>query len=650
MNPPVTRRAAIQSAGAALVAGQPGAAEAAPPRLSLRLIGTSDLHANIFAYDYYRDRPDDTVGLAKTATLIRAARAEAPNVLLFDNGDIIQGTPLGDYVALSRGLKDGDIHPMIAAMNVLGYAACTVGNHEFNYGLDFLERALAGANFPTVCCNIFKPDGSPYFTPWLVIEPPLRDEAGADQKLRIGIIGFTPPQIVQWDLSHLAGRATTAGVAETTRTEVAKLRAQGVDLVVALCHSGISRKGPPQPGEENAALALAEVPGVDAIFLGHQHLVLPGADFSGVDGVDVTAGALHGVPAFMPGFWGSHLGVIDLTLERAPAGWRVARAAVAARPIAERSNDGVKPLVAVDPAVLAAAQKAHDETLTYVRSPVGDIASPINSYFALIADDPSVQLINAAQLWYAKKLIATTPALSGLPILSAAAPFKSGGRGGPDYYTDVKAGAIAIKNVADIYLYPNMLRVVKVDGATVREWLERSVGVFLRIDPSSVAEQPLLDSAFAAYNFDVIDGVAYVVDVTQPSRYDEDGKLVDAGAHRILDLKFEGEPIDEKQQFVIVTNNYRAGGGGNFPGCNGSTIVLEAPDANRDALVRYIVETKHIEPKADGNWRFKPWPLSVLATFLTSPLAAGVAPPQGVKVTPIGPAPGGFVKYRVETA
>src|SRR5579863_7845144 len=158
MNPPLTRRAAMQSAGAALVAGPSERGSAASPaRLRLRLIGTSDLHANIFAYDYYRDKPDDTVGLAKTAALIRAARAEAPNVLLFDNGDIIQGTPHGDYIALRKGLGEGDVHPMIAAMNVLGYAACAIGNHEFNYGLDFLDRSFAKANFPVVCCNVFKP-------------------------------------------------------------------------------------------------------------------------------------------------------------------------------------------------------------------------------------------------------------------------------------------------------------------------------------------------------------------------------------------------------------------------------------------------------------------------------------------------------------
>jgi 2',3'-cyclic-nucleotide 2'-phosphodiesterase/3'-nucleotidase len=623
-----------------------GEAAAPPTRLRLRLMGTSDLHANVFPYDYYRDKPDDRVGLARTAGLVAAARAEAPNALLLDNGDIIQGTPLADYVALSKGLKPGDVHPMIAAMNVLGYAACTLGNHEFNYGLDFLEAALAGANFPAVCCNIFKPDGSFYVRPWLVLDREFRDEAGASQRLRIGIIGFTPPQIMQWDQTHLAGRVTTIGIAEAARRYVPQLRA-GADLVVALCHSGISRKSP-QPGEENAARALAGVPGIDALFLGHQHLVLPGADFAGIEGVDVASGAIHGVPAFMPGFWGSHLGLIDLALEKDDAGWRVAAAKVEARPIYARDERAVTPLVASDAPTLAAAQAAHDETLAYVRLPVGDIASPIQSFFALVADDPSVQIVNAAQSWYVKRLAATMPALKDVAILSAAAPFKCGGRAGPDYYTDVKAGAIAIKDVADIYLYPNALRAVKIDGATLREWLERSAGIFKTIDPASSLEQPLIDAAFSSYNFDVIDGVTYVIDVTQPSRYDVDGALVAPHARRIRELCFEGAPIDDARAFIVVTNNYRAGGGGQFPGCDGSTVVLEAPDANREALVRYIVENRHIEPKADGNWRFAPWPGNVVATFETSPAADPGAAPAGVRLTPMGDAPGGFVKYRIE--
>ncbi|MBV8472248.1 MAG: bifunctional 2',3'-cyclic-nucleotide 2'-phosphodiesterase/3'-nucleotidase, partial [Hyphomicrobiales bacterium] len=589
--------------------------------LSLRLIGTSDLHANIFAYDYYRDRPDDTVGLAKAASLIAAARAEVANALLFDNGDIIQGAPLADYAATAMGLKRGDVHPMIAAMNALGYAACSIGNHDFNYGLDFLDLALAGAAFPALSCNVLRPDGRPYFTPWLVLEPALRDEAGVERRLRIGVIGFTPPQIVQWDQSLLQGRVTTVGIAEAARIRLPELRAQGVDLVIALCHSGITHRTPPEADEENAALTLAEVGGVDAIFLGHQHLLLPGSDFAGIAGVDAVKGALHGVPACMPGFWGSHIGVIDLALEPTQASWRIASAKVEARPIYRRDGEAVIPLAEADPAVLAAAADAHQATLTYVRLPVGDIASPLTSYFAVVADDPSVAIVNAAQRWYLERLAPTLPALNGLPILSAAAPFKSGGRGGPDFYTEVPAGPIAIKHVADLYPYPNALRVVKIDGATLAEWLERSAALFLRIDPELTAEQPLIDPAFPGYDFDVVDGVTYEIDVTVPSRYDADGALVAPSARRIRDLAFRGAPVDPRQEFLVVTNSYRAGGGGNFPGCDGSTIVFEAPDANRDALVRYISEMRHIEPKPGGSWRFARWPGHVVASFLTSPAA-----------------------------
>ena len=232
-------------------------------------------------------------------------------------------------------------------------------------------------------------------------------------------------------------------------------------------------------------------------------------------------------------------------------------------------------------------------------------------------------------------------------MLSAAAPFKSGGRGGPDYYTDVKAGPLAIKDVADIYLYPNTVQAVKVTGAQVREWLERSAGIFNRIDPAKSEEQALINPAFPAFNFDVIDGVTYRIDVTQPARYDLDGKLASPGSRRIVDLRFEGKPVAEGQEFIVATNNYRAGGGGNFPGADGRTTVIEAPDLNRDVVVRYVVEQKTVNPSADGNWAFAPVPASAVVTFATSPSAAKLLP-KGLKATPMGDAPDGFAKYRLD--
>jgi 2',3'-cyclic-nucleotide 2'-phosphodiesterase/3'-nucleotidase len=632
------------AAGVALLAGQ--ALAQAGPRASLRVLATTDLHVNVLAYDYFREAPDNTVGLAKTAALIAAARAEARNTVLFDNGDTIQGSPLGDYVAYRRGMQAGQQHPMIAAMNALDYACGTLGNHEFNYGLDFLASAFAGANFPAVCANVVKPDGTPLVRPWLVLDREIEDSAGAKHRLKLGVIGFVPPQIMQWDKAHLEGRTRALDIVEAARAEVPKLKAAGADIVVALCHSGISanqRAG----GDENAGLYLAGVEGIDALILGHQHLVFPGAtSFNNLAAVDNKAGTLAGKPAVMPGFWGSHLGVIDLDLVQTGGRWSVAGHKVEARPIFERTADRrIVPKVEAVAAVAATVKADHEATLAYVRTPVSATSAPITSYFAMVADDPSIQIVTNAQAWYVKQLVAGTP-YAGLPILSAGAPFKAGGRGGPGAYTDVKAGPITIKDLADIYIFPNTLQVVKVTGAQVREWLERSAGAFNRIDVSKGStEQPLLDTRFPAFNFDIIDGVSYAIDVTQPSRYDLDGKLVEPNARRITDLMFDGKPIVDTQEFVLATNNYRASGGGNFPGTK-TTVIIEAPDLNRDVIMRYLIELKQVNPTADGNWRLAPLPAGLNVTFVTGPAAAPFLP-RSLNAVPAGEAADGFVKYRL---
>jgi 2',3'-cyclic-nucleotide 2'-phosphodiesterase/3'-nucleotidase len=279
-----------------------------------------------------------------------------------------------------------------------------------------------------------------------------------------------------------------------------------------------------------------------------------------------------------------------------------------------------------------------------VRQPVGSTAVPIHSYFAVVSDDASVKLVAEAQAWYVANLAKNTE-YRDLPLLSAAAPFKAGGRSGPTYFTDIKAGPLAIKDMADIYVYPNTVRVVKVTGAQVREWLERSAGIYNQIDPAKTGEQDLLNPRFPAYNFDVIAGVTYRIDPTQPSRYDVDGRLVSPDARRIKDLAFQGRPIADDQAFLIATNNYRAGGGGNFPGANGKTIVLDAPDLTRDVIMRFIMERKEVAPKADGSWSLM-IPAQVNAVFVTGPGAASYQP-AGIRAERIGDTPDGFVKYRV---
>lgn len=647
-------RAIAQALGASTIltgAILAGTAFAAESTVKLRLLETTDLHTALLPYNYYSDREDVTQGLARTASLIAKAREESKNTLLFDNGDLIQGNPLGDYVAREKGLTPGEAHPIYAALNRLGYTAGTLGNHEFNYGLDFLKSVLAGVQFPIVSANVFHADGDadptndkPYFEPYRIVEVKVADEAGNPQTLKVGIIGLVTPQIVNWDKSHLDGKVVTHDIVDTARLLVPEIRSKGADLVVALAHTGLS-PDPRQGGEENAGYHLTQVDGIDAILTGHQHRIFPGPDFAGLPGADLEKGTINGRPVVMAGFWGSHLGIVDLTLEKQGGAWTVADGRTSTRAIYEIKDKQRVPLVASDSAIESAAKPVHDETLAYVRKPVGETAARIHSYFALVQDDPSIQIVTNAQSWYVQRLVTGT-SLESLPILSAGAPFKAGGRSGAEYYTDVAPGPIAIRNAADLYLYPNTLRAVVVTGDQVREWLEMSAGLFNTIDPAKAEEQPLLNPAFPSYNFDVIDGVTYQIDLSQPWRYDMDGKLVRPESHRIRNLAYQGKPIDPNQKFLVATNNYRAGGGGKFPGLDGKNIVIEAPDENRTVLINHIFEQKTINPSSDGNWSFATLDGKPLVTFESAPKARDVLPADG-RIVPAGEGQNGFAKYAI---
>ncbi|MBC2773930.1 bifunctional 2',3'-cyclic-nucleotide 2'-phosphodiesterase/3'-nucleotidase [Rhizobium sp. AQ_MP] len=652
---PISRRSFLSgiAASAALVTLHPFAARANGNQAHLRLMETTDIHVNVMPYDYYADKPNDTMGLARTASIIDSIRAEAGNSMLIDNGDFLQGNPMGDYMAYQKGMKPGDVHPVIKAMNVLGYDCGTLGNHEFNYGLDFMFNTLAGATFPFVCANLTKgqlasdPKQDPlYFKPYHIIEKQIRDGSGATSPIKVGFIGFVPPQIMLWDAKNLEGKALTRDILQAARAWVPQMKEDGADIVIALSHSGIDGHGETE-GMENASLYLAGVEGIDAIFTGHQHLVFPGPkDFENVPGADAVKGTLLGKPAVMAGFWGSHMGLIDLLLEKDGSSWKIVDFTCEARPIYHRDdNRKVVADVKDKPEVVASVAAEHQATLDYVRTPVGKTSAPLYSYFALVADDPSIQIVSIAQAWYIRDMLKDGD-YKDLPVLSAAAPFKAGGRGGADYFTDVPAGDIAIKNVADLYLYPNTIQAVKITGEQVKNWLEMSAGIFNQIEKGA-KDAALINPGFPSYNFDVIDGVTYQIDLTQPARYDKDGVVIHPESSRIVNLQFNGQPIDPGQPFVVATNNYRAGGGGKFPEIASDKVIFVGPDTNRDIIVRYIVQQGTIDPAADDNWSFAPIGYTTVI-FETGPRARQhLAGFKGGKIEDAGDGVDGFAKFRL---
>lgn len=311
---------------------------------------------------------------------------------------------MGDYIAYERGMKDGDTHPVIQAMNALGFDASTLGNHEFNYGLDFLMKSLSGADFPVVNANIALEMGSDptkdktLIPPFVILDHVVTDGSGTEHPIKVGLIGFVPPQVMNWDRRHLEGNVQARDIIETAKAYIPLMKEQGADIIIALSHSGIGTVNATD-GMENASVPLAGLDGIDAILTGHSHLVFPSPTYADFTGADVDAGTLMGTPATMGGFWGSHMGLIDLLVEKDGNAWRVVSAESEARPISMRNEDrSITALVEDDAGVIAAVQNEHDETLTYVRRAVGKTDAPLHSYFALVADDPSVQIVSIAQL------------------------------------------------------------------------------------------------------------------------------------------------------------------------------------------------------------------------------------------------------------
>jgi 2',3'-cyclic-nucleotide 2'-phosphodiesterase len=564
---------------------------------TLSILATSDVHQYLMPYDYMEDNVDETIGFSKIYSLIEEEKANNPNTLLLDNGDLIQGSLIGNYEYQIEPIEEGETQTIIKAYNYAGYEAAAIGNHELqDYSMDFLEKAMAGADFPFLSANIMLADNEDefYTEPYTIIRKNIDGK-----KLRIGVIGFVPPQSMLWGKDHLEGNVVIKDIVDQAEKLIPEL-AQKTDLVVVLSHSGISDAPVDSyDARENASYYIAQMDDVDALITGHHHGTFPD-DYADLEGVNEEDGTMFGVPTVMPGSWASALGVIDLEIEENKGSWEVVGHQVRHRVVDENveSNSEIEEI----------AEDIHQKVIEYVRTPIGETERDITSYLSRVMDSAVTQVINDAQLWWAEKEFADGE-YSDLPILSAAAPFRAG-REDADYFTEVMAGGVTIGDVTDIYIYDNQIRVMQLNGEQVIEWLERSAENFNRINPESENTQELLNPEFSAYNFDVIDGIEYQLDVTK-----------EVGS-RVVNASYQGEELTEDMEFLVVTNDYRAGGGGDFPPCvEEDPVYAPSGEVNREIIMNYIEQQGTINPAPDYNWSIRPFEPAGQVTFRSHPEA-----------------------------
>ena len=616
--------------------------KAPPNRVRLRILATSDVHAHLLAWDYHTDRAEPNVGLSRIATLIARMRRGADLCLLVDNGDFLQGSPLGDAAALGIGLGPDGLHPVIGAMNALGYDAAALGNHEFGHGIDLLMRVLEQATFPILSANILtvKAD-DPLDDKTLFPASTLIRHMVLGRPLTIGLLGLTPPQTLDWEASHIDRPLASRGIVETAAAHAPALKANGADVVVALCHSGIGFAGEHSVADSVAG-EVAGLPGIDAVVAGHTHRNFPDPEMAKGPGLDPLRGRIHGRPVVAPGFNGSHLGVIDLVLAPKPQGWKVTTRRARLLPVAKRSASGrMQPVVSEDADLRALALPAHEATRAWASRVIGANPLRATSHFALVMPSETVRLVARSKASAVRAALAGGP-YAALPVLAAAAPIRAGGRGGPQNYTVLPRGPVTVRQLADLYPFPNTVVALRLTGAEIAVWLERAASLY-RQTPDGAQDAELIDPAFPVFNFDSIEGLTWHIDLSQPARFDANGRIVQPGAQRVRDLCWQGQALDPGRPVILATNSYRQSGAGGFATGLEARVVYRGTDASRDVLERHIASLGQLPPPEPPNWGFVAQP-GTTALFDTAPDAV---PPPGFGIEPLGLLPNGFRRFRL---
>ena len=524
---------------------------ASAERVQITVLSTTDLHGHIFPVDYLANRPSAD-GLAKLATLIQEARKTAPDLILVDSGDTIQGTPLAYY---HNRLNNQPPDPMMLAMNALRFDALAIGNHEYNFGREVLDKARHEADFPWLSGNTYRTgtDETAY-APYII-----KTISG----VRIGILGLTTPGVPSWENPENYAGLEFRDPVVAARHWVQVLReTEQVDLVVVPMHMGLEENlatGQTTPGQvpmENAAVAIArEVPGIDLILMGHTHREVPGV-------------VIGGTLLAQAGRWGDHLIRADLYVDRAEDG----TCTVAAKTSRSLS---ITAATKADPAILALAQPYHDETEAWLNQPIGHSAAELSAADSRLHDTAIIDLIQRAQLD------------AGPADVSFTAAFNPSSR--------LPAGDITVREIAGLYVYENTLVTLELSGAQIKAALEHSARYFdPYVEGQSAAD--LVSSQIPGYNFDIAEGVDYTIDITRPM------------GDRIVGLAYHGAPLDPAVKLRVAINNYRLNGGGGYTMFKDAPVLSRSSREIRDLIISWVEEHHDIPTEPNHNWRIVPMP------------------------------------------
>ncbi|MGW7379723.1 bifunctional metallophosphatase/5'-nucleotidase [Streptomyces sp. NPDC054794] len=583
------KKSAVTGAGVAIAgaaaapaaqAAQPTAAKKPGKRYSLTVMGTTDLHGHVFNWDYfkdaeYADKAGNAMGLARISTLVNQVREEKGHchTLLLDAGDTIQGTPLTYYYAKVDPItaKGGPMHPMAQAMNAIGYDAAALGNHEFNYGIETLRKFEDQLDFPLLGANAvdaktLKPAFPPYFIKKFHVPgaPPVK----------VAVLGLTNPGIAIWDKAYVQGKLAFPGLEEQAAKWVPKLKALGADVVVVSAHSGssgTSSYGDQLPYVENAAANVArQVPGIDAILVGHAHVEIPE--------LKVTNEATgRTVVLSEPLCYAERLTLFDIELVFSKGRWEVESVAASLR----NSNT-----VADDPKITKLLSDEHAKVVAYVNQVVGTATATLTTVEARYKDAPIIDLITKVQEDVVKAALAGTE-YAALPVVAQASPFSR--------TSEIPAGKVTIRDLSGLYVYDNTLVAKLMTGAQIRAYLEYSAEYFVQTAAGAPVDVEKLTNANNRpdYNYDYVSGFQYDIDIAQ------------APGSRIKNLTYNGAALDDAQQFVLAVNNYRANGGGAFPHVASAKELWSESTEIRTRIAEWVTAKGVLDPKdfASVDWK-----------------------------------------------